>query len=240
MKKIGVKKSKKFAKKWIALTVVVAVVFGYPISAYAFHLSGYGIVQDVINLATGRPLINIFATDDQARSEAFSQKTHTSTTESSRKTSKSSSTSSSSAKSTISSTDSSSSTEATTPSSSQTQASSTQQPAAPAIVSTNSFGVTVPAGFTFLDDYTIQIIGANPPENIILSKVAAASKYYKVSTSLDQSQNTQTLAGAVHNIAMTHTEFSDWLMIDNTPNLNTNSLNDLFRSISNQNGTIVQ
>ena len=108
------------------------------------------------------------------------------------------------------------------------------QHATPEIVSVNSFGVSVPAGFTFLNDTTIQIIGANPEENLTLTQ---RGQFYLVGSSLGDTANMQLINRVIKNI-VSWSNGNGWAKFDDVTYLNVEGLNSLFRSIGNRNGVL--
>lgn len=108
------------------------------------------------------------------------------------------------------------------------------QHATPEIVSVNSFGVSVPAGFTFLNDTTIQIIGANPEENLTLTQ---RGQFYLVGSSLGDTVNMQLINRVIKNI-VSWSNGNGWAKFDDVTYLNVEGLNSLFRSIGNRNGVL--
>lgn len=108
------------------------------------------------------------------------------------------------------------------------------QHATPEIVSVNSFGVSVPAGFTFLNDTTIQIIGANPEENLTLTQ---RGQFYLVGSSLGDTANMQLINRVIKNI-VSWSNGNGWAKFDDVTYLNVEGLNSLFRSIGNRNGIL--
>ena len=108
------------------------------------------------------------------------------------------------------------------------------QHATPEIVSVNSFGVSVPAGFTFLNDTTIQITGANPEENLTLTQ---RGQFYLVGSSLGDTANMQLINRVIKNI-VSWSNGNGWAKFDDVTYLNVEGLNSLFRSIGNRNGVL--